>query len=63
LVVRPGTRKRGVLHEIEAALRGLPVPAIGRFADGALRLDLRCLAVEDEADFLAQLAALTAART
>ncbi|MBN8774875.1 MAG: L-seryl-tRNA(Sec) selenium transferase [Thiobacillus sp.] len=63
LVVRPGTRKRGVLHEIEAALRGLPVPAIGRIADGALRLDLRCLAVEDEADFLAQLAALTAART
>ncbi len=54
LVVRPSTRKSGVLHEIEATLRGLPVPVIGRIADGALRLDLRCLS--DEAGFLDQLA-------
>jgi len=58
LVVRPSTRKSGVLHDIEAALRGLLVPVIGRIADGAVRLDLRCLSAADEADFLAQLAKL-----
>ncbi|MDT3706085.1 MAG: L-seryl-tRNA(Sec) selenium transferase [Thiobacillus sp.] len=55
LVVRPVTKKSGVLHDIEAALRGLPQPVIGRIADGALRLDLRCLAASDEAAFAAQL--------
>ncbi len=58
LAVRPTTRRSGVLHDIEAALRGLPVPVIGRIADGALRLDLRCLSAADEADFAAQLARL-----
>ena len=56
LVVKPLRRKGGILHEIEAGLRGLPVPVIGRIADGALRLDLRCL--QDEAEFAAQLAQL-----
>ena len=59
LVVKPATRRTGVLHDIEAALRGLPQPVIGRIADGALRLDLRCL--DDEAGFRAQLAGLAAA--
>ncbi len=53
LVVTPAGKKGGVLHEIEAALRGLPIPVIGRIADGALRLDLRCL--QDEAEFVEQL--------
>ncbi|HMM77287.1 MAG TPA: L-seryl-tRNA(Sec) selenium transferase [Gammaproteobacteria bacterium] len=35
------------------AFRALPVPVIGRVADGALLLDLRCL--EDEAGFVRQL--------
>jgi L-seryl-tRNA(Ser) seleniumtransferase len=58
LAVRPTTRKTGVLHDIEAALRGLPVPVIGRIADGALRLDLRCLSAAEEADFATQLTQL-----
>ncbi|MHB1215257.1 MAG: L-seryl-tRNA(Sec) selenium transferase [Thiobacillus sp.] len=58
LVVRPGTRKGGVLRDLEAALRGLPVPVIGRIGEGALRLDLRCLS--DETTFLAQLSGLRA---
>ena len=41
------------LDALARRLRALPVPVIGRIADGALLLDLRCL--EDEAAFLAQL--------
>jgi L-seryl-tRNA(Ser) seleniumtransferase len=42
-----------------AALRALPVPVIGRIAQGAVLLDLRCL--EDEAGFLGQLSGLSLA--
>jgi L-seryl-tRNA(Ser) seleniumtransferase len=38
---------------LAARLRGLPVPVVGRLAQGALWLDLRC--VEDEAGFVANL--------
>lgn len=57
LVVTPVRKKGGILHDIEAALRGLPIPVIGRISDGALRLDLRCL--QHEAEFLEQLTRLT----
>ena len=52
---RPGCRY-GAERYRSGALRALPVPVIGRIADGALWLDLRCL--EDEAAFVNQLTAL-----
>jgi len=51
-----GTAKRGVgtaLDQLAQALRGLPLPVIGRIADDRMLLDLRCL--EDAPPFLAQL--------
>src|SRR6185369_14437968 len=51
--------KKGIgtaLEELARALRGLPLPVIGRVADDTLWLDLRVL--EDPQPFIAQLAAL-----
>jgi L-seryl-tRNA(Ser) seleniumtransferase len=42
------------LNRLEAMLRELPRPIIGRIADQALWLDMRCLEVADEAEFTAQ---------
>ncbi len=57
LVICPVGKRSGVLNEIEAALRGLPVPVLGRIADGALRMDFRCL--DDETGFTNQLGRLS----
>ncbi|TSJ63915.1 L-seryl-tRNA(Sec) selenium transferase [Starkeya sp. 3C] len=51
LAIRPaGDASGGRLNALAGALRELPVAIIGRIAEGALLLDLRCL--EDEAGFL-----------
>jgi L-seryl-tRNA(Ser) seleniumtransferase len=48
----PGPKRASgrALEQLAASLRSLPVPVIGRIADGHVLLDLRCL--EDEAGFL-----------
>ena len=58
LVIRPRGKKKGGLSKLETQLRALPVPVIGRLADNALWLDLRCLEVGDEGEFARQLGAL-----
>jgi len=54
LLVRPRGSQR-TLEKLAATLRALPRPVVGRIADGALRLDLRCLDEADEAPLLANL--------
>nr|WP_217443185.1 L-seryl-tRNA(Sec) selenium transferase [Burkholderia diffusa] len=56
LVLRTPDGKRGgrALAQLEKRLREWPRPVIGRIADNALRLDLRCLEAADEAAFVAQ---------
>ena len=54
LRIAPAGKRGGqALEALATALRSLPLPVIGRVADGALLLDLRCL--DDEAGLLAAL--------
>jgi L-seryl-tRNA(Ser) seleniumtransferase len=48
------------LEALAAKLRGLPIPVIGRIADGRLWLDLRCLEEGSEAAFIEQFPLLSA---
>jgi L-seryl-tRNA(Ser) seleniumtransferase len=56
LAIRPLRQSGRALAKLAATLRELPIPVIGRIADGALILDLRCL--DDEAGFVENLAAV-----
>ena len=54
LAIRARKAQRGSLDRLDAALRGLPRPVLGRIAEKTLWLDLRCLENADEAEFVAQ---------
>lgn len=54
LVVRPAGRS-GTLSQLQKRLRSLPRPVLGRTADKALWLDLRCLEPAEEAELISQL--------
>jgi len=57
LMLKPAGKASGAAVEnLAAGFRALPLPVIGRIAQGALIFDLRCL--EDEAAFTGQLALL-----
>jgi L-seryl-tRNA(Ser) seleniumtransferase len=58
LGIHPVKERRGGLDRLDAKLRAMPRPVIGRIAAQTLWLDLRCLEAADEAEFIAQWSAL-----
>jgi L-seryl-tRNA(Ser) seleniumtransferase len=58
LSLTPLASSGGAVEALATRLRALPVPVIGHIEKGHLILDLRCL--EDEAEFVAQLAKIAA---
>jgi L-seryl-tRNA(Ser) seleniumtransferase len=54
LAIRTAKGRRGGLDHLEALMRALPRPVIGRAAEKTLWLDLRCLDTSDETEFVAQ---------
>ena len=61
IAISPRVKGRGegtALKKIEQAFRELPVPVIGRVAEGAFHLDVRCLEEKDTGKFIAQLSEL-----
>jgi L-seryl-tRNA(Ser) seleniumtransferase len=59
LVLRPAGKVSGrAIERLQDRLRALPTPVLGRIANGALWLDLRCLWPRDEAAFGKNLKAL-----
>ncbi len=61
IAITPPARGKGAgtaLKNIERAFRSLPVPVIGRIADGAFCLDLRCLEAHHVSELSVQLGQL-----
>ena len=61
IAIAPPIQGKGAgtaLKKIEKAFRELPVPVIGRVAEGAFRLDVRCLEDKDMNGFVTQLGQL-----